>query len=205
MFISKELVGIIAVILVLIAYIPYIRDILRKTVSPHPYSWLVWALSTFAIFFLQLAGGSGSGAYMTLTVAIIASLIFILAMKNSQTKIKPIDIICLIIACAGIAIWLFIDAPLLSIVVLASVEVIGFIPTLIKGWEKPYEDSATLWGLNSLRQITGLLAVQNYNIITMFNPVLWILIGTTFCIVLLHRRIKVRKPKDRKRKFRPHI
>lgn len=204
MFISKEILGLIGICLVLIAYIPYIRDILRQKVKPHPFSWFVWTVTAVSIFFLQTENGSGPGAYTTATIAVMAFIVFVLSYRMNKTKIRKLDIICLITACAGIVVWLLVDQPLISIFLLLAVEVIGFIPTLRKGIEKPYEDSVTLWAVSGVRHAVGFSAIAHYNAITMLNPLVWITLCITFCTVVLIRRKNTKKPRARVRKFRPH-
>lgn len=203
MLMSKEVIGLIAVGLVFIAYIPYIRDILRNKVKPHPFSWFVWGITASSIFMLQTANGSGSGAYTTATVAVFAFSVFFLSYKRSKVKIKPLDIICLSIALTGVGLWLFVDNPVLSILILLVVELTGFIPTVVKGWRKPYDDSITLWGTNSMRHLAGFFAIQQYNFVTMLNPIVWGTLSLAFSGVMFLRRRKFVKWPWRKREFRP--
>ena len=204
MLMIKEIIGLIAVSLVIIAYVPYIRNILLKRVSPHPFSWLVWSVTATSIFFLQTANGSGAGAYTTATVAIFAFTVFLLARRNRKVKPQLFDIICLVVACLGIVVWLFIQQPMVSIIILLSVEMLGFVLTFRQGWKKPHNESALLWATNSLRHTTGFMAISNYNFITMLNPIVWTIIGTSFAITLISRRKLVRKHFWNKRRFKPY-
>jgi len=201
---STDFFGFIAIALVFVAYIPYIRDIVKGRAKPHPFTWLVWSITAGSIFSIQITNGSGTGAYGSAAVSLFAFTIFVLVSQKLKVKIRRIDIICLVTAAAGVACWLVIQQPLISLVLLLSIEIVGFIPTLIKGIDKPYEDSASLWGTNALRHASGLIAVQNYNILTMLNPTVWMTVSTLFGIILLVRRRKVRRPILRKRQFRPH-
>lgn len=204
MVMIKEIVGLVAVGLVILAYVPYIRNIILKRISPHPFSWFVWSITAMSIFFIQTANGSGAGAYTTATVAVFAFLVFLFARRNRKVKPQLVDIICLIVACIGIVIWLFIQQPVISIVVLLAVELIGFIPTFRQGWEKPHSESIGLWMTNAIRHCTGILAISSYNFITLLNPIVWAIIGIGFTITLLSRR----KAKNRlfweQRRFKPY-
>lgn len=204
MLMIKEIIGLIAVGLVIIAYVPYIRNILLKRVSPHPFSWFVWSVTATSIFFIQTTNGSGAGAYTTATVAIFAFTVFLLARRNRKAKPQLFDIVCLVVACLGIVIWLFVQQPVVSIIILLAVEAVGFIPTFRQGWKKPHNESALLWSTNSLRHCAGFLAISNYNFVTMLNPIVWTLIGTSFAIILISRRRSVTKMFWDKRRFKPY-
>ena len=200
----NELFALAAVLLVIIAYVPYLVKIARGEVKPHPFTWLVWTITATSIFILQTNYGSGTGAYATAAMAFCALNVFIFTVRKGMPKVHPLDAICLVIALLGVAVWLVIDEPVVSIAILLSVEVIGFIPTFAKGVRKPYEDSAVLWALTVGRHSMGLLAIEHYNIVTSLNPITWIIVGSLFCIALLIRRIPVRKPKQPKATLQPY-
>ncbi len=199
-----EFFGIIAALLVIIAYIPYLFKIIKGDVKPHPFTWLIWTITATSISFLQLSSGSGAGTYGTLTMAFFCLCVFLLSVRSKVAKIQYIDIICLVIALLGVGVWLVIKEPVVSIVLLLTVELIGFVPTLIKSWSKPYEESAALWGLSATRQTMSFFAVQHYNVITLLNPVVWATVGFGFFIFLLIRRATEKRPKHRVRNLRPH-
>ncbi|UTX50997.1 hypothetical protein KI440_02205 [Candidatus Saccharibacteria bacterium TM7i] len=200
----SQIIAGIAVCLVLAAYIPYMFDIVKGRVAPHPFSWLIWSMTATSIFFLQTTNGSGAGAYGTATVAVCASIIFVLAFRANKVKIRPLDITSLLLAVVGIILWIFVKQPSLSIAILLTVEVIGFIPTLLNGWREPYKDSITLWSVNGMRQGLGLAAVQNHNFVTVLNPIVWITLCAGYVLTLSYRRLFVKKHPARRRAFRPY-
>ncbi len=199
-----EVFGSIAACLVVLAFIPYIIKISKGKVTPHPLTWLIWTITATAIFFLQFSNGSGAGTYGTATMALSAGCVFLLSIRHGIPKIRYIDVICLVLALLGVAVWLVIQEPVASIIILLSVEVIGFIPTFTKALAKPYEDSAALWGLTGTRHTMGLLAVQQYSIVTLLNPIVWITLGFSFSLFLLIRRLPEKRPKRRVRNVQPH-
>ncbi|HET9721679.1 MAG TPA: hypothetical protein VFP32_01465, partial [Candidatus Saccharimonadales bacterium] len=72
----KQALGLIAVLLALIAYIPYVRDVLKEKTKPHIYSWFIWGALSLLIAALQFKKGAGPGAYMTLFTGAISLFIF---------------------------------------------------------------------------------------------------------------------------------
>jgi hypothetical protein len=50
----------------------------------------------------------------------------------------------------------------------------------------------------------GFLAIEHYNIVTTLTPSAWVVMGTSFCLILLIRRIPKKKPRGRKRTFQPY-
>ena len=53
----KNLLGFVATFLVLVGYIPYLRDIIKGKTKPHIYSWFLWSFVTLianSLFVLML-------------------------------------------------------------------------------------------------------------------------------------------------------
>lgn len=63
----KEAIGLITVGLGIIAYVPYLRDLLKHRIQPHPYSWFVWGTTAVIMAALQLLNGGGAMSWSTLT------------------------------------------------------------------------------------------------------------------------------------------
>ena len=190
MLVIKEIIGIVAASLVFIAYAPYLRDIFKGKTKPHPYSWFVWGLNTTLIFALQISHGAGSGAYTTATVAGMSFLVCVLGIKYGVKDIKLIDTVCLIMALIATVIWLFAKQPTLSTILLVAIDMIGFVPSARKAWNKPHEETLSLWSLNAFRHALSILALQSYSLITVLKPAVWVVGNTAFSLVLISRRRK---------------
>jgi hypothetical protein len=191
----KEVIGIIAASLVFVAYIPYLRDIFKGKTKPHPYSWFVWGFNTVLIFALQISHGAGAGAYTTATVTLMSFFVCALGIKYGTKDIKLIDTICLILAIIAAIIWLFAKEPTFSAILLVFIDMLGFAPSVRKAWNKPGEETLSLWTLNSFRHALSIVALQSYSIITVINPGAWAVANFAFSIILVSRRRKISTPK----------
>lgn len=81
----KEFLGIIATILVFVAYVPYVRDILKGKTKPHVYSWFIWSVLGILVAILQIKEGVGSGAYMTLAAGSVSFSVLLYAVMRPVT------------------------------------------------------------------------------------------------------------------------
>ena len=75
----KELLSLIAIVLTLISFFPYIRSIHKGQTKPHVITWVIWGLLTVTVFMAQLADKGGIGAWpigisglITIYVAVLA-------------------------------------------------------------------------------------------------------------------------------------
>ncbi len=85
----KTILGIIAIVIGFIGYVPYLRDMFRGTTKPHPFSWLVWATLEIIAFAAQIATGAGSGAWVTGASATVALFVTIYAFRKKDVTIPP--------------------------------------------------------------------------------------------------------------------
>lgn len=191
----KEIIGIIAAALCFVAYAPYFRDIIAKKTIPHPYSWFVWGLTSVLIFALQISNGAGAGAYTTGTVAAISFIVCYMALKNGGHKdITWADTFLFIAAIIATGLWLLADRPTLSMILLVTADMFGFMPSIRKAWHKPYAETLSLWTINGFRHGLTLFALQSYTLLTVLNPLVWTVGNFSFAILLVIRRRAILPP-----------
>jgi hypothetical protein len=189
----KEVIGILAAVLGFVAYAPYLRDIRANRAKPHPYSWFVWGLTSVVIFAIQISHGAGAGSYTTATIAFIAFFICVLSyFKHGKVDITLADTVLFVAALVATALWIFAREPLLSMILLSSSDLLGIGPSLRKAWNKPHEETLSMWGLNAFRHALSLLALQQYSLITVLNPAVWIVGNTLFSFMLIYRGRKLK-------------
>lgn len=185
----KALVGVIAIILTFIGYIPYSRDIIAGKTKPHLYSWFLWALVTGIIFALQFVGGAGVGGFVTLAAALMCLVVIFLAYQHgANTDIKPIDKLFILLAFTALAIWLFAKQPVLSAILSTLIDLFGFAPTIRKSWNHPYSETLSFYYLNTLRFTLAVFALSQYSLITALYPIGWLLANGLFALMLIFRR-----------------
>ena len=189
----KPIFGIIAVLMAFIGYIPYIRDTLQERTRPHVYTWFIWGLATAIAFGLQVSAGAGVGSWVTLAVAIICFFIFILGMRNGEKDITRTDTIFFILSFVAIFLWLIAKQPVLSVILITSIMMLGFGPTIRKSWNKPHSETLFLYELNTLRHGLSVLALQSYTIVTWLYPATWIIADGLFSVLLIIRRKQIGK------------
>lgn len=193
-FTVKNIIGIVAIALTFIGYAPYFRDLLKGKTKPHIFSWFIWAIVTSIIFALQVSAGAGLGSVVTLAVAVISLLIFILGFKNGNKIIKKIDVVFLVLALLAIPLWLVIKQPVLSIILLSTIDMLGFAPTVRKSWNAPYSETLSLYTITTFRHGLSIVALANYNIVTLLFPSTWVIANALFSIMLIIRRKKIPNP-----------
>lgn len=184
----KDIFAITAALLAVAGNLPYLWDILKKRVRPHPYTWLVWSIVSCIIFFGQIAKGAGIGALPTAASEIFTIIIFILSLKYGFRGITKTDTVFLVAALGGLVPWVLTKDPTMSVVIAVSIDLIAFVPTIRKTWAHPATETPILYGSNVLRHVLALFSLQTYNIATTLHSIAMITTNTIMTAIILLRK-----------------
>ncbi len=189
----KVIIGVISVILVFVGYGPYILDILKRKTTPHTFTFLIWSLASSITWALQVKGGAGVGAWITFAVSGVCIFIFFLCLKYGEKSITISDIVFFVLALLSLFLWLVVNQPVWSVILVVLTDVLGFAPTIRKSWNKPHSETLFTWWVAAFRHGFGILALQKFNLLTLLYPIAWTAANLIFCIVLLIRRKQVKQ------------
>ena len=190
----KNIVGIVAVFLTFIGYIPYIKDVISGKTVPHVYSWFLWGFVTLIAYALQVSAGGGIGAYVTFTAGLLCTIVFIIGFtKKGKKDITQVDTIFFILALIALGFWLIAKQPVISAILTTGVDLLGFAPTIRKSWNKPYSETLSFYLLNTIRFILAVFSLQRYTIVTALYPLAWIFGNGLFGLMLIMRRKQLKQ------------
>lgn len=185
----KQLLSTIAVGLTFALFLPYIRSIQRGDTKPHVFSWVIWGLGTVIVFFAQLAGGGGVGAWVIGISGLISSYVALLAyLRRGDTVITKTDWMFFAAALCALPCWFFTSNPLWAVVTLTLVDLFGFGPTIRKAYVRPHEESTGFFALSSVRNLLVILALENYSLTTILFPAAVGLACLLVAFLLAYRR-----------------
>ncbi|MGB3293125.1 MAG: hypothetical protein WBB01_09070 [Phormidesmis sp.] len=186
---SKELLSAAAISLTFGMFFPYIRSIQRGQTKPHVFSWVIWGLGTLIVFFAQLAGHGGLGAWPIGVSGVITSYIALLAyLKRADTLITSSDWIFFSAALSALPFWFLTSDPLWAVVTLTVTDLIGFGPTVRKAYRHPYGESVSFFALSAARNLLVIFALEHYSLTTTLFPAVVGLACVLLVIMLICRR-----------------
>lgn len=181
--------GLLAVGIGLVGYVPYYRDIFRGTTKPHPFSWLGFGLLNGLVFFAQIAKGGGAGAWTTAVSAVAIGGIVVLAFQRGEKNITVFDWICFAGAIAGAMLWLVTNDPLNAVMVITIADLLAFAPTFRKSYLRPHEETLTLFALSTAKYGISVCALTQINWTTaLFPAVLALANGAIVGLILIRRK-----------------
>ncbi len=163
--------GLLAIVLTWLAFIPYYKDILRGNTQPHLFSWVIWAFTTWLVFVAQWLEQGGWGAYPIGVSALLSTGIMILIVRSEFDKsITKMDWVFFTLALASIPLWWITEDPAASVAVLTLADLLGFAPTLRKAYQQPEKENVVFYLLFSVRNFLSLLALESYSFTTVIFP-----------------------------------
>ncbi len=188
------LLSLLAVALTLAAFTPYIRAILRGTIRPHLFSWIIWGAATLVVFSAQLADGGGIGAWpIGLSGMITVAVAYLVYHTNPTPDITRMDWLLFTLAMSALPLWYFTTNPLWAVVLMTAIDLTGFGPTLRKSFARPFEEGLTPFVLMALRNGVVIGALAHHSVTTVLFPAATGLACVLVIVLVLLRRRQVAK------------
>ncbi|MDD5290247.1 MAG: hypothetical protein PHT40_03570 [Patescibacteria group bacterium] len=176
---SKPVLSIVAGVLYVIAFVPYIRAILRGA-KPAKASWIIWAtldsITIVGMFLKHSINGQIVGAMLG------AWAVVVLAIKYGTPGWTKLDKFCFGGAIVGITL-MFIN-PVFSIVASLSVVFLGSFPTFVSAWHDPSRENKTAWTLYWVSCVIALIAIPSWTIANAAQPITFTAIETIMMFIL---------------------
>lgn len=186
----KEVLSVVAIVLTLLAFYPYIRSIFAGTTKPHVFTWVIWGSTTFVIFLAQLADKGGAGAWPIGVSGIITLYVAWLAFsRKADISITRTDWGFFIVAAISLPLWYFTSDPVWTVIILTSIDVMGFAPTFRKAYAFPYEEKLTFYNIMAVRNLVVLVALEHYSVTTVLFPLATGVVCLVFIIMVYKRRL----------------
>lgn len=180
--------GFLAVALGVLGYVPYILGLYKKTVTPHAFSWFVWALLTAIAFIAQVKDGAGPGAWITGVTAAFSIVFSIYGWCYGKRNITRSDWAVFMACLLAIPLWVLTKSPLWSVILITVIDALAFAPTFRKSYNKPHEEPVSTFALSGLKFVVALFALENISVITALYPASLVIMNGAFVALLIVRR-----------------
>jgi hypothetical protein len=193
---SSVALGALSVVTGGVAYAIYITQTVRKSsVQPHPFSWLLWGLVTLVAYLVQRGQGGDAGSWVTVFTAGACFLIGGLTLFKNHWRFSGFDWLSAGSGLFVLGFYVFAKDPTYSAIFATGADVLGYGPTLKKGWAEPNKDSATSFALNGAKFVIALPALGSYSIATWLYPATIAIVNSGVAAMLLLRRRRISPPK----------
>lgn len=182
--------SVIAGVLFFVAFIPYIRAILRKETKPAKASWLIWAtLDTITLLGMHnkdTLNGQIIGAVLG------AWVVALLALKYGTPGWTKLDKFCLAGAILGIVLWQVFDDALFGIMISSIVVFLASFPTFISAWKDPSREDKLAWTIFWISCVCATIAIPQWTLADATQPITFLAIESIMMYILyFHKKPKI--------------
>lgn len=191
---QAEIFGVLSTGMIFVSRIFYFNGIFRHGAKPHAFSWLIWGTISAVGFAAQVAEGAGPGAWARGFACATCFLLVVIGYQRGDRGYTRGDWITLGVSLAAIPLWVITKTPLWSVILVCIIDTVGFIPTVRKAWDRPWEEPASGYAFFTAGALLSIFAIEHYTPATWLYPVLMVFTNCSMAAYLLIRRQKMTVP-----------
>lgn len=185
----KSVIGLIAGIIALLAYVVYVVSILRGKSKPNRVTWWIWS---FMGLVLALSYHS-SGALNTIWVPYVEFLgpfsISLLSIKYGEGNLEnKTDLYCFLGGVLSIMLWIVFNNPVIALVTNLAIDAFAIIPTIKKSYLRPEGEDFWAWFGTGLADGLNFFAVERFTFAILLYPVYMLISDLIIIFILLLRK-----------------
>ena len=186
--------GILAGVISLLAYVPYIASIIRrKTVPSRTSFWILFFVGLITLLAYKESGASNT-LFFLIGDLVGCFLIALLSLLYGKDGTQTFDKLCFFGAIVSLGLWFFFqEHPSVALISSLSVEFVAMIPILKKAYLNPFEEDITAWLLSFVAAVMNIYAIETWSFLVALIPIYELVIVGTI-VLFLSRRGESRVP-----------
>ncbi|MBI3888761.1 hypothetical protein HY311_03125 [Candidatus Nomurabacteria bacterium] len=179
----------ITILISLVGYFFYFKDIFYGTTRPNLVSWFLWMLAPFIGVFFQIKAGAGLSALPVFMAGFGPLVVIVVSLfrKSSIWKATKLDIACGVLALLALVFYVATHNLGISILFAILSDGLAFIPTYIKGWKSPDTETSTVYFTGIFNNILALLIIKNW-IFSIYSFSVYLVVSNIIMIFILYRK-----------------
>lgn len=186
----KEILSVLAGLLFITGFVPYIRAILRKETKPSKASWIIWASLDYIVLAGMITEHTVNGQILGAVIG--SSIVIGLAMKYGTPGWTKTDKFSLGGAVLGIMLWLVFSSPVIGSVITCIVGFLGSIPTFTSAWKDSSSEDKLAWTIFWISCVCAVIAIPHRTLADAAQPITFFAIETVMMYILYIKPRKVR-------------
>lgn len=184
------MLGKVAGIISLIAFVPYFISIIKGKTKPNKVTWLIWTLLGILLYLSYKEAGANETLWVPLIYIICPFFTIILSIKYGIGGWTRFDKLCLVGALVSTLLWIITGSPTTALSLFLLIDLFGALPTVKKAYVAPEQESKLAWFLMCLANCVNLFAVQDFQLSILIYPLYTFIIGIIiFGLLIRHPNI----------------
>jgi hypothetical protein len=173
----QQTLYVVAGVLTLAGFIPYIYSIFFRGKTPVIATWLIYAVLDVITFASMYAKNSHNGQVIGSMIG--CNIIFLLSLRRGENAWKMLDVICLAASAVGLILWYAFNNPMFALLMSLAIVTIGSIPTFAMIWKDHKSESLTAWSIWLLSSIAQLSSLEKWSIEYSAQPLSYLFVQAT--------------------------
>jgi len=190
-----EILGIIAGILAISGYIPYIISIFMGKTRPNRATWFIWSLVGGLLAFSYMAEGDQNTIWLPLGYFLGPLITAILSIRYGYAVWTRIDTVCIVVAIISIIPWMLSHDATFTLLINVIIDISGAVPTLVKTYHEPGTEDFTAWLIFLAANTLQLFAISYWNIAAIY-PIYLFLLASFMVIFIIRGKIRCHQGLD---------
>jgi hypothetical protein len=174
------------------SYVVGIKEILKGRYTPSTFSrgvWLLLAGNTFAGLIFSEASESSiflGGIFLLGNLAI-----FIVSLRRGSKHIGKLELFCIAILSISVAVWVQYDTPFVNLLLSLFAHFIGALPTYVKVWRNPHDESFGFWSLFFIASILSIFTTADATLASLTFPIYFALFDGSMTLLSLRKAKRI--------------
>ena len=93
----------------------------------------------------------------------------------------------------GALLWYIFNSPAMAVIAMVCIDFIGGIPTQVHCWEKPHEETLSMFIMSGISALFTILAIQEWKITAFAFPLFLLVINIDYILMISLRRVYLKK------------
>lgn len=190
----KIILGIIAGIIALLAYIVYIISIFKGGSKPNRATWWIWAFMGLILALSYDLSGASNTVWVPYVEFLGPFSIALLSLKYGEGGLgNKTDLICLLGAIVSIILWVIFNNPVIALVTNLAIDSFAIVPTIKKSYLRPEGEDFWAWFGTGLADTLNLFAVERFTFAILVYPIYMLVSDLIIIIILLFKKKDIMK------------
>src|SRR3989344_2934957 len=185
----KVVLGIIAGLIALSAYLVYVISIFRGGSKPNRATWWIWSFMGLILALSYQFSGASNTIWVPYVEFLGPLIIAILSLKYGEGGLNDrTDVICLIGASLSIVLWIIFKNPVVALVTNLITDSFAIVPTIKKSFLRPEGENFWAWFGTGVADSLNMFAVERFNFAILVYPIYMLLSDLIIIFILLFRK-----------------
>ncbi len=186
----QEILSFVSGTLFLVAYLPYVADLLRRKIEPQASTWMTWSVLDALVLSGMVARGTDNCQIWAASIGTTFVALLVLFIRGLKGW-NRIDTASLLLAGLAATLWLVFQESLFGIVLGSVAIVVGSFSTIISVWHNPEKEDSISWLIFWLSCLLMMPAIKDWSLGGVIQPLSFLLLESVILWPL--RRLTFRR------------